>query len=194
MEGLLRNNIAKSISDSGTIQSISHDIYNRLRIESLFIIKDADNIPEYTSEEVYKIPYSSKDNVLDIISRLKSEAVLQKYHCFEYAVAIVTELFTHYSVDVILKCCGIMLYYNKLPVLALTNSSNTGSSSVATIDLYAMEEQVTIMCGTVTNLVDNSVQKFLQSTPNNNSHSTLFAILVAFLGIVSVTAICRHSF
>lgn len=191
MQRLFRDKIANKIGTSATVREISQGMYDKSTLEKHFVVKNKSDVKDYTNDKIMNITYSSNERVSDIVGRVPLQAVLQKYHCSEYGIAVITELFTHYTIDVILKCCGIILYYNHIPILCLVNSA-IGGDLILTVDLYNIQKDIDVRCNDVSGLIEQSVHESLISgrvNANNTSNTAIYALTAIFLGFCAVAMV-----
>lgn len=194
MQALLQTKIAEHIRDSITAQRISHSLYATLSNNTFFAVQTKDAVPAYSNQEVNSISYSSNDTVADIVNKVGEEPNIQQCHCSEYAIALIMELFTNYSIDVVMKCCGVVIFYNTIPILRLINRESVTDLLVVTIDLHQVERVINVECKNVAAVVDSSVSGTISSQPNAGFNVIAYSLAIVTVGMFALVAITvlRH--
>lgn len=172
MQALLQNKIAENIRDSITVQRISDGLYTALSNHNFFAVQNRETVSSFSNEEISLVSYSSNDTIADIVDKVQKQDVIQKYHCTECAIAMMVELFTHYSIDAIMKCCGIMIFYNGLPILRLTNDDGPDNRLIVTMDLSYIEKVINSKSRQVAGIVEASLQDSIKSQPTSSNIAT----------------------
>ncbi|CAH6420274.1 Hypothetical protein HVR_LOCUS1150 [uncultured virus] len=206
MQALLQTKIAEHIKNTTTVQRISDGLYVTLSNNTFFVVQNKEAVPAYSNEEIPHISYSSNDTVGDIVDKVRNQQIIQKYHCSEYAIAMVMELFTHYSIDVIMKCCGIVLFCDTIPVLCLRNGEyvrlstdeneqNLENQLIVTMDLRHIERTINVKCKQVADVIESSMHDSISSRPSNTNNTTIYTlsgIILGMLALLTITELRRQ--
>ena len=169
MQKLYHNKITEAIGNSTTMKTISRETYDKFLIERHFKIKNKVDVSDYINDKITNVTYSLKESESDIVKKLEKQCVLQKYHCMEIAVAVLKELFSNYIIDVISKCCGMMLYYNNIPVICLVNS-DIGGNLVLTVNLFHVETDFNKRCQEVSQYTEKAMRKNIITESKTDSY------------------------